>query len=578
MNRRCLTSLVATLIVCFLACSSASARVCFLPDSTDCGEGDVVGSSNVDVPCQYSSCPAYNTNYQECYDERTYNNGGVNVTCKQIKCKLSKSECEKQEADPNSSQCCNFDRDSGCYYMGSCKLCNRDVFDSEKNLGEGYDCRPCKDKNGTFYNCTAIGKECNQINSNYTSSCGDSQIAKEVEGIKDIHGNQCYTCEDKPAGSTCTYKYGHLTLDDDTHGDSILTEQLYRSFQIHAGNTEGASYYWNGSGSRDHYNIDDASGYQIYSKIDKNSKSCQKGNKTAYETICPGTAKGFCEKSKRKFVPNGCSSEPYVVGRLTVVGMEFGACGCDTSKRLYDTEAACRDANSGAKSLECTPYDRWCYQTCEDAGMYSSEDACKTNAPKYTECNFNGSCYKRNKIGWGIHYTHKVEKLSNRTYVCSKKKYDGSDVSGYSSTSWNVYVMNGDNDNRAQALNGNKYRDIDDHEGEVRYPAGKYKICFDNSFAGSSGGNISMYYMHLAKRSGDWCDYRWNDHASQWPPDENNKEFCSDAFIFTSSTSCIIATFEDNTEYYVQGNFKVRDGIRNGEYIDTCKQQEQAPY
>ncbi len=266
------------------------------------------------------------------------------------------------------------------------------------------------------------------------------------------------------------------------------------------------------------------------------------------------------------------------MGRLTVVGMEFGACGCDTSKRLYDTEAACRDANSGAKSLECTPYDRWCYQTCEDAGMYSSEDACKTNAPKYTECNFNGSCYKRNKIGWGIHYTHKVEKLSNRTYVCSKKKYDGSDVSGYSSTSWNVYVMNGDNDNRAQALNGNKYRDIDDHEGEVRYPAGKYKICFDNSFAGSSGGNISMYYMHLAKRSGDWCDYRWNDHASQWHPDENNKEFCSDAFIFTSSTSCIIATFEDNTEYYVQGNFKVRDGIRNGEYIDTCKQQEQAPY
>ncbi len=578
MIKRCLTSLVATLIVCFLACSSASARVCFLPDSTDCGEGDVVGSGNVDVPCQYSSCPAYNTNYQECYDERTYNNGGVNVTCKQIKCKLSKSECEKQEADPNSSQCCNFDRDSGCYYMGSCKLCNRDVFDSEKNLGEGYDCYPCKDKNGTFYNCTAKEKECNQINSNYTSSCGDSQIAKEVEGIKDIHGNQCYTCEDKPAGSTCTYKYGHLTLDDDTHGDSILTEQLYRSFQIHAGNTEGASYYWNGSGSRDHYNIDDASGYQIYSKIDKNSKSCQKGNKTAYETICPGTAKGFCEKSKRKFVPNGCSSEPYVVGRLTVVGMEFGACGCDTSKRLYDTEAACRDANSGAKSLECTPYDRWCYQTCEDAGMYSSEDACKTNAPKYTECNFNGSCYKRNKIGWGIHYTHKVEKLSNRTYVCSKKKYDGSDVSGYSSTSWNVYVMNGDNDNRAQALNGNKYRDIDDHEGEVRYPAGKYKICFDNSFAGSSGGNISMYYMHLAKRSGDWCDYRWNDHASQWHPDENNKEFCSDAFIFTSSTSCIIATFEDNTEYYVQGNFKVRDGIRNGEYIDTCKQQEQAPY
>ena len=204
MIKRCLTSLVATLIVCFLACSSASARVCFLPDSTDCGEGDVAGSGNVDVPCQYSSCPSYNTKYQTCYTERIYNNGGVNVECKQVKCSLSKSDCEKKEADPNSSQCCNFDSASGCYYMGSCKLCNRDVYDSEKNLGEGYDCHPCKDKNGTFYNCTAKEKECKDINSKYTSSCGDSQIAKEVEGIKDSHGNQCYTCEDKPVEKNCS--------------------------------------------------------------------------------------------------------------------------------------------------------------------------------------------------------------------------------------------------------------------------------------------------------------------------------------------------------------------------------------
>ena len=198
MIKRCLTSLVATLIVCFLACSSASARVCFLPDSTDCGEGDVAGSGNVDVPCQYSSCPAYNTKYQTCYTERIYNNGGVNVECKQVKCSLSKSDCEKQEADPNSSQCCNFDSASGCYYMGSCKLCNRDVYDSEKNLGEGYNCYPCKDKNGTFYNCTAIEKECKDINPDYTSKCADSQTAEEVKGVKDSKGNQCYTCKDKP--------------------------------------------------------------------------------------------------------------------------------------------------------------------------------------------------------------------------------------------------------------------------------------------------------------------------------------------------------------------------------------------
>ena len=206
MIKRCLTSLVATLIVCFLACSSVSARVCFLPDSTDCGEGDVVGSSNVEVPCQYSNCPAHNEAYQECYPERIYNNGGVNVECQQVRCKLSKSECEKQEADANNSQCCNFDSASGCYYMGKCQsLCNRNIYDSTTDLsGEDYTCTSCKDKNGTFYNCTAIEKECKDINPKYTSKCADTQTAEEVEGVKDSKGNQCYTCKDKPVEKNCS--------------------------------------------------------------------------------------------------------------------------------------------------------------------------------------------------------------------------------------------------------------------------------------------------------------------------------------------------------------------------------------
>ena len=206
MIKRCLTSLFATLIVCFLACSSASARVCFLPDSTDCGEGEgkggIVGSGNVEVPCQYSSCPAYNPKYQECYDERTYNNGGVNVECKQVRCKLSKSACEEQEDNPNSTQCCNLDSASGCYYMGKCPvLCNRNIYDSTTALPEeDYNCPSCKDKNGTFYNCTAIEKGCKDIKpvNTYTDKCSDSQTPVIAEGIKDSQGNQCYTCNDKP--------------------------------------------------------------------------------------------------------------------------------------------------------------------------------------------------------------------------------------------------------------------------------------------------------------------------------------------------------------------------------------------
>ena len=207
MNRRCFIQMGCYMLVClFLAISTASARVCFLPDSTDCGEGEgkggIVGSGNVEVPCQYSSCPAYNPKYQRCDTERIYNNGGVNVECKQVKCILSKSACEEQEDDPNSSQCCNFDSASGCYYMGKCPvLCNRNIYDSTTDRsGEDYTCTSCKDKNGTFYNCTAIEKGCKDIKpvNTYTDKCSDSQTPVIAEGIKDSQGNQCYTCNDKP--------------------------------------------------------------------------------------------------------------------------------------------------------------------------------------------------------------------------------------------------------------------------------------------------------------------------------------------------------------------------------------------
>ena len=197
MIKRCLTSLVATLIVCFLACSSASARVCFLPDSTDCGSSDV----NIpDVPCKYYSCKEAglkNEAYQTCYDERTYNNGGVNLTCKQVKCNISKSDCEAQAKA--TSQSCKFDDVSGCYYLGECKQCNKNVYDlKEPKSGSDWKCDSCTGCDGTFYSCTAKEKECKDINSSYTSSCGDSQTAEEVKGVKDSKGNQCYTCKSKP--------------------------------------------------------------------------------------------------------------------------------------------------------------------------------------------------------------------------------------------------------------------------------------------------------------------------------------------------------------------------------------------
>ena len=190
-------SLMLVLFLSVTAISTASARVCFLPDSTDCGSSDV----NIpDVPCKYYSCKeagGESNAYQTCYPERTYNNGGVNVTCWQVKCNISKSECEAQAKA--TSQSCKFDDASGCYYLGECKQCNKDLYDlKEPKSGSDWECDSCTGCDGTFYNCTAKEKECYQINSNYTSKCADSQTAEEVKGVKDSKGNQCYTCKDKP--------------------------------------------------------------------------------------------------------------------------------------------------------------------------------------------------------------------------------------------------------------------------------------------------------------------------------------------------------------------------------------------
>ena len=676
-----LKSLMLVLFFSAATISTASARVCFLPDSTDCGEGDVVGNGNVDVPCQYSSCPAYNTNYQECYDERTYNNGGVNVTCKQIKCKLSKSECEKQEADPNSSQCCNFDRDSGCYYMGSCKLCNRDVFDSEKNLGEGYDCYPCKDKNGTFYNCTAKEKECNQINSNYTSSCGDSQIAKEVEGIKDSHGNQCYTCKDKPIG--CTYEYRQATTNDSCgrsevigsddscvyallsmvksvyfigqsrdykSGSSTLKSYLVNVAINRISNTsatcvdenkvtkyqticegtpeslcknEGDEFIPNGCVSdtynngfevkgdkwgtckkanickyeftqlttldthsiskfnpndinaydynkvRDLYGrfqsksiksalyyVIDEKDYHLFNKISKDSKTCYDDNhQLRYETICTDPSKQYCDSKKGRIFTHTCTSEEYNVIKLKMESMEFGTCVCDLSKQLYETNDDCMKANEG-QSLRCTRRDSdWCYQTCEDAGMYSSEDACKTNAPKYTKCNFNGSCYIRSKPGWGFHYEHGKEDSDRRRYICTPYSFEKLTTEYYSPWTASVYVEKSRNEHfinweYAKDLIGDTYPRIEDQKGEVRYPAGKYRICVNT--------DLGVASFYIAKTNGDAC--RYYRESGIWHADKNNKEFCSDMDYTGGNSKCLVATFEDYMEYYVMAHLISIDG------------------
>ena len=394
------------------------------------------------------------------------------------------------------------------------------------------------------------------------------------------NGDQCYTEGFKTTRTfTCawyngTYRCGGLDGPECTnHGGSCEVERTCRQHY----NCERGTKCWDILSANK--SIEKGGmGYPyiatIYNKISNTSASCTTiYDETKYETLCEGTLRSRCRK---KFTPNGCESDSYSIYSvydntvINVVGDKFGDCGCDTSNGLYETDDDCLKANE-SQSLKCTVKGE-CYQTCEAAGKYSTKEACKKASPKYTECKSeaDGRCYVPIKKGWGIHYTHKFENADTRAYSCTKNKYENG-VNDKVGTNWEVSVSKRDNWGLAEDLDGNKHWNINGYEGEVRYPAGEYRICFNYAYSGITH-YIWPNYIHLAKTNGDACDYRLNDH--QWHPENSNKEFCSDENLNTISPSysvCMIATFEDYEEYYVEGSFNSVSGY-------TCNQVKYSPY
>ena len=483
--------------------SSATARVCFLPDSTDCGEGDV------DVPEVQITCATYGGYETEaaCLEARadkTAQTCTLNSGCYYPKCAYdSERNCKNDNPD---KKCLSQDVDGVKCWYSQPKTCSEQGYKNtpcatdedsgtvpntlEASDGPCYKCTPkkeCKYISNLYYgpkdtcpqytdrkDAGVTGKDgvcstcepqaCSAINTAYKNAanqntCGSDKTPTPVAGTENTADGPCYTCEDKPAG--CTYEYTRVTFSE-THGDSTFSSSLYSYFQNRAQNTRGASYYWNRSGSfEQNY---DYSGFQMYSKIDKNSKSCQKDNGvTAYETICPGTARVACKKD---LVPNGCSSEQYVLYRLTVESMDFGDCVCDTSKGHYDTDKSCSDATS----LKCTSKGQ-CYQTCEAAGMYSSENACKTDTKGYSvKCTKVGNCYKQEMDGFLI----KIYEHAIRSFSC---RY--ADNPGYSMYTYAYLSDIQDNDfpgGPAKTVKGEVGRSLDD--SLQQFPAGTYYLCF----------------------------------------------------------------------------------------------------
>ena len=359
-------SLVLALILSVAAISDASARACFLPDS-GCGEGGFIGADKVEVPCQYFTCPSNLSVYQKCDDGRTYNNGGVNVTCKEITCKLSKKDCEDTAAKPNNTQCCNYDSESGCYYLGECPtLCNRAIYDSKTDLsGDEYTCTSCKDKTGTYYYCKSKGKECSEIVASSSTSCRDDQTSqpayKDGVLVKDLNDKQCYICSDAPVGKEC----------------SAIVASSSNNPSCSANQTRKEAY-------KDGVLARDLNGKQCYICVD-NQYTCDR-IKGEY------TSKSDCETNHPDTICNQNSSTQCWIGKCDTQGNTY----------YYETEDACYDTYQDqcyeCNSQPCEQVDEdsncW-FINCNKIGMYNSKSDCEASASS-GKCDFESGfgCYK----------------------------------------------------------------------------------------------------------------------------------------------------------------------------------------
>ena len=485
--------------------SSATARVCFLPDSTDCGEGDV------DVPEVQITCATYGGYETEaaCLEARTNKTAQtctLNSGCYYPKCAYdSERKCKNENPD---KKCLSQDVDGVKCWYSQPKTCSEQGYKNtpcatdedsgtvpntlEASDGPCYKCTPkkeCKYISNLYYgpkdtcpqytdrkDAGVTGKDgvcstcepqaCTTINAAYKNAanqntCGSDKVATKVTGTDSAADGPCYTCEDKPAGSTCKYKHAKVTTSD-IHGSTTFDpnskscKDLYNKIQSHI--TESVSYYDAGKKN-----------YHLYNKISKDSKTCydEKGT-LRYETICTDHNKAYCDTQRGKKFTHTCTSEEYNIG-LKVESMEFGTCECDLDRRFYKTEDDCLKANE-SQSLKCTNRDSECYRTCEDEGMYSSENACKTDTKGYSvKCTKVGNCYKQEIDGFLI----KIDEHTIRSFSCSYWN------NSYSQTT-HAYLSDIRDDDFpggfAKTVNGEFGRSFDD--SLQQFPAGTYYLCF----------------------------------------------------------------------------------------------------
>ena len=193
MIKRCLILLLTVLC---LGASNVSARVCFLPDAKDCGQGDtnMPEANNTVIPCDHTSCNDtswYNTTHEDCYKSGA---------CVYKRCRLTQEKCEKTR---QKNEECKLDVGTGCYYTKEIDKCSS-LYNRTQNDIHG-DCKECVDKQGSHWYCQY--DTCNDLYSGSSSNptCTDGTTKKQIG--TSINEGACYICSIDPNPETCdTYQ------------------------------------------------------------------------------------------------------------------------------------------------------------------------------------------------------------------------------------------------------------------------------------------------------------------------------------------------------------------------------------
>ena len=193
MIQRCLILLLTVLC---LGASNVSARVCFLPDAEDCGQGDtnMPEANSTVIPCDHKDCKDtswYNKTHEDCYTS------GV---CAYKRCRLTQEKCEKTRQKDEE---CKLDVGTGCYYTQKIDKCSS-LYNRTQNDIHG-DCKECVDKQGSHWYCQY--DNCNDLypGSSSNPTCTDGTTKKQIG--TSINEGACYICSIDPNSETCdTYQ------------------------------------------------------------------------------------------------------------------------------------------------------------------------------------------------------------------------------------------------------------------------------------------------------------------------------------------------------------------------------------